>query len=249
MKSNKKNTARPLGFTLRELLILDSPDIDDGGSWDSPKAWESIFKAIWRRDQKYACKTDRPTLKQVRKSYTSVIVELCLKKKAKPYKYPLMVRWVKDMSDGHRYFDVSLYNPKYVEPKEGLKPWGCSKGEKPPEGHYNVNAARHNQHWAVSGVPWSNLIDTPVWIDDSTAAKPFGSIIAAILWELTFDGWTEKDCKKHTKWLKGRLEEAMKEIEEGKCTEIPPKKEGEWKVVIPDSVSQQIKEIMDKSAT
>ena len=46
--------------------------------------------------------------------------------------------------------------------------------------------------------------------------------------------------------IKKSIKKASKEIKEGKCIEIPPKKKGGFKVVIPDSVCENMKDIFKK---
>jgi hypothetical protein len=128
-----------------------------------------------------------------------------------------------------------------VAPPKGAKPWG---GKNPPKGHYNCNLSKHNRVFAMGFVPWSKLIDTPVI---NKAGFSNEQLLAEILWEFTFYGWTEKRVEKRIDEIEGKIKEAIKEIDAGKCVELPPKKEGGFKVVIPDSVSQQIISITNKN--
>jgi hypothetical protein len=208
-------------------------------------AWDATFKYINKKDQKWAAKCDRPSLETTTESYRKVLEELTAKPKAKPYKMPIFVRMSKDFFNKTLYVDVCFLNPKYEAPAKGLKPWGG----KPPEGHYNCNLNKHSQYFAFGWTPWSKIIDTPVELHRSVKKLSPEAILGEILWELTFNGWSEEDAEKKGKEILSRCEEAKKDIKEGKFVELPPKKKGDFKVVIPDCVQQQIKDIMDKSAT
>ena len=207
--------------------------------------WTKTFKYINKKDQRWAAKCDRPRLEVTTKSYSHVAEELSEKPKAKPYKMPILVRVSKDHFDKKPYVDVCFLNPKYEAPAKGLKPWGG----KPPEGYYNCNLTKHGQYFAFGWTPWSKIIDTPVIIHQSAKHLPPEAILGEILWELTFDGWTEEAAEKKGKDILQRCKEAEKEFKKGKFVEIPPKEKGDLKVVIPTSVQQQIKDIMDKSNT
>jgi hypothetical protein len=74
-------------------------------------------------------------------------------------------------------------------------------------------------------------------------------VVAHILWELTFDGWTEEKAAEKTKFIIGRIREAEKEVREGKCVTLPSTKKGGLSIVIPDSVNQQIMDIINKKKT
>lgn len=195
-----------------------------------------VFKYIHKKDSKYAAKCDRPSFKQVEASYLPVITELLSKPPAKPYKLPWLVKISHDPFDKKAYVDVCFLNPKYVEPPKGAKPWGCkSKKDIPPKGHYNCNDDKYNQTFAAGWVPWSKIIDTPI-VNETTL--PLDTMVAEILWEITFYGWSEEKTAVHVKEIKGKIAESLDEIKEGKCVEIPPTKKGGMKVVIPDSVSK-----------
>lgn len=154
-------------------------------------------------------------------AYSKVVKELLGKKKTKPFKYKIFVDEAEDWFDKHKYIDVSLLNPRYVEPAAGLKPWGGGPGQKIPEGHYNCNAVKHNKHFAFGSVKWSEIIDTPV-INDTDRSNE--QILGEILWELTFYGWTEKRVKKTWDVIGQRVKEAKEDVKQGRYTEILPEK-------------------------
>jgi len=185
-------------------------------------------------------KKNAPTLEQTTAAYKPVIVELQRKPKTRKYSMPILVKLSEDWFDHHKYPDVCFLNPTYVAPRKNLKPWG---GKNPPKGHYNCNLRKHSETYAMGFTPWSKIIDTPVVNEGGFSNE---QLLAEILWELTFYGWTEARVNKKTKELEKSFAAAIKESKEGKCTTLPAKKKGGFKVVIPNSVSKQIADIMKK---
>lgn len=171
--------------------------------------------------------------------------ELFSKAKVRTFKYPIVVGMNKDPVDKKKYVEVCLLNPNFVAPEKGLKPWGCKKGQIPPKGYYNVNDNCYSKYFALGFTAWSKLIDTPVIIEKSVKLHPY-EVLGEILWELTFYGWSEKQHEKEIAKITNRLKQSMKEIKKGKYIELPPKKKGGWKVIIPDSVGKQLRDILKK---
>lgn len=231
MKSNQP--PKDIKMTLRELLC---------GVIAVDRGLDQVFRYIWKKDQKNAVKCDRPTLNAVKNSYSSVVTELISKPKTRSYTLPLCVRICKDFFDKTEFVEVCFWNPKYVAPKKGLKPWGG----KPPKGYYNCNLSKHNKYFSLAWVPWSKLIDTPIFVEGKATKLPLFAILGEILWELTFYGWTEKNQKIKGDEIKAKIEEAKKDIEEGNLIEISPTKKGGLKIVIPKTVQGQLKEILKK---
>ena len=216
-------------MTLREALMLADHD--------------TVYAIIHQRDSGNAAECDRPTLAAVVKNYGSVIKELLGKPKVKAYSMPFVVAHAVDPVDRTPFVDVYLRNRRYVEPLKGKEPWGGVRGKKIPRGKYNCNLSKYNLRYSLLGIRWSKLIDTPIETKFITSPE---QIVANILWELTFDGWTEEKAAANMEILKERLKEATKEIKAGKCITLPPKKEGGMKIVIPDSVNKQIMDIINK---
>lgn len=179
---------------------------------------KKVFRLINKKDSRNIAACDRPTMEQTIMSYTKVIDELLGKPKVKPYSMPWLVEERVDYFDKKKYVDVCFLNPKYVAPAKGLKPWG---GKNPPKGHYNCNDNKYNRTFATGFVPWSKLIDTPI-INDTK--YPLERVVAEILWELTFYGWTEEQTNKRMKEIDKKLVEAMQDIKEGKGIELSFKK-------------------------
>lgn len=204
---------------------------------------DEVYRLINEKDSQNEVECDRPTLDTTVRAYTHVVEELLSKPKTKAYKLPWLIQESVDPFDGKKYADVCFLNPKYVAPKKGLKPWGGVKGKKIPKGHYNCNLNKHNKTFACGFTPWSQVIDTPIV---NEAGFPLEKVLAELLWELTFYGWTESRVKENVKEIEGRISEAVKEIKEGKCVELPPSKDGKFKIVIPDSVSKQFIDIANK---
>jgi len=218
-------------MTLRQALM--SVDLDE------------VYRLINKKDSEIEPKSKAPTLQQTVDAYTSVVKELLEKPRTRKYSMSILVHEAEDWFDKHKYADVCFLNPRYVAPPKGAKPWGGNKFPKKGK-YYNCNLNKHNKTFAMGFTSWSKIIDTPI-IND--AKYSMEKVVAEILWELTFYGWTEKKCDDHAEEIKGKLKEAMKEIKEGKCIELPPKKKGGYKIVIPDCVSKQIVDIANQLNT
>ena len=68
--------------------------------------------------------------------------------------------------------------------------------------------------------PWNKMIDTPII---NTTRLPVEDVVAAILYELTFWGWSNKQVKSKTKEILGRCKESIENIESGKSKSYTPK--------------------------
>jgi hypothetical protein len=202
---------------------------------------ELVFNHINDKDNGYITEEKVP-IKRTVDAYSKVVKELLSKKKVRPYVYKIVVNELKEVHDGEMYIDVCLLNPRYVAPTPGLKPWGGKRGEKIPKGYYNCNLTKHNDRFAIGAIGWSKLIDTHI-INKTIYSDE--RILAEILWELTFYGWSEKKVKNTWKDIDKKIKQADKEIKEGKFIEIPPKTEGGKKIVIPDSVLKQLADISE----
>lgn len=180
-------------------------------------------------------------------AYTPVVAELVRKPIVPPYAMPFIVAWCHDAvaderEPSERYVDVTLLNIAYEAPLKGLRPWGCAKNEAPPEGYYNINDSRHSKYFSLTFMKWSELIDTPVL--DESGLLPH-QILAEILWELTFSGWTEEERQDSLASIKHADDDAMKEIAEGKYIEFPLTPEEDYIVRVPDSVMEKLQEFTD----
>lgn len=131
-------------------------------------------------------------------AYKGVIIQMLLKpiKKTKAA-MPLYVSYQKEEYDGsdESYYNVSFLNLKYEEPPKNHKPWG---GSNHPEGYYNCNLNKYNKFFAVIGSNWNQLINADVILDQSAIDTNITNeqLVAEILWEITFFGFTEKKVKK-----------------------------------------------------
>jgi hypothetical protein len=204
---------------------------------------DKVYALIHKQDSGNAAECDRPSLAQCQFNYSRVVKELMGKPRVKAYSMPIMVETRIDPFDKKPFIDVFLLNTRYVEPPKGAKPWGGFRGMKVPKGKYNCNANKYSRCFSLMGVPWSKIIDTEVRIETKCTIE---KALARLLWELTFDGWTEEKVKENIAFVMDRIKEAEKEIKEGKCITFPPKKKGGLKVVIPDVVSKQFVDIINK---
>jgi hypothetical protein len=204
---------------------------------------DKVYALICKRDRGNAAACDRPTLAQTVFNYSRVVKELMGKPRVKAYSKPILVETRKDPFDKKPYIDVCLLNPRYVKPPKGAKPWGGTRGQKVPKGKYNCNADKYNRCFSLMGIPWSKLIDTDIRIETKCTLE---EAVSRLLWELTFDGWTEEKCVEKTAFIMDRIKEAEDDIKKGNCITLPPKKKGGMKIVIPDAVSKQIMDIINK---
>lgn len=204
---------------------------------------DEVYRLINTKDQSYIAECDRPSLETTVSAYSAVVQELLSKPKVRAQRMPWVVREETDYFDKQKYTDVCFLNKSYVAPKKGLKPWGGDRGKKVPKGYYNANLTKHSKYFAAGMTPWSKVIDTPIV---NEAGYSLERVVAEILWELTFYGWTEKKVESKCDEIKGRIDAAVKDIKEGKFVELPPTSEGGYKIVIPDTVSQQIIDIANK---
>ena len=172
-----------------------------------------------------------------------MVKELLAKPKVKAYSMLILVENRQDQVTRENYINVCLLNPRYTLPPKGAKPWNGGRGIKIPKGKYNCNLTKYNKYFAFIGIRWSQLIDTPV---KNEAGCSHEKCLANILWELTFDGWTEEKAVEKSESIEQCIEEADKEIKEGKCVTLPLEKKGDWKIVIPDCVSQQLIDIANR---
>ena len=219
-------------MTLREAL--QSANLDE------------VYRLINEKDQGYIAECDRPTLEQTCKAYSGVVAELLSKPSTVPYDMPWIVREATDWFDGHKYPEVCFFNPNYVKPPEGLKPWGGDGGKTPiPEGCYDCNDNKHNEFFACGFAKWSEVIDTPIINDLGCSTE---KLLAEMLWEITFYGWTEEKQGEFVAELEERLVQAKEEIQRGECMEIPPSKDGDFKIIIPDCVSTDIVNAANREA-
>jgi hypothetical protein len=204
-----------------------------------------VYALINKRDRGYAAE-DKPEIIHTQFNYSRVVKELMSKPKVKAYSMPIFVRSSIDPVDKKPFIDVCLLNPRYVIPPKGAKPWGGKRGQKMPKGKYNINLSKYNRFYSIMGIRWSKLIDTQV---QNEAGCSNEQCVANILWELTFDGWTEEKAAEKTAFILDRIKEAEEEIKKGNCITLPPKEEGGMKIVVPDIVSKQLMDIVNKVKT
>ena len=202
-----------------------------------------VYRSIYEKDQGNVAECDRPSLETTIRAYSKVVEELLSKPSVPPYEMSWIVKEEKDWYDGHKYIDVCFLNPNYIAPTEGLKPWGGDDKTPIPDGHYDCNDNKHNQYFAAGFTKWSVVIDTPIV---NGVNLPLEKMLAELLWELTFYGWTEKKQEENVAEIERRCEEAKDEVERGNYTEILPDKEGQLSIIIPDSLKEILGDIPSK---
>ena len=209
-------------MTLREALITANRD--------------KVYYFINEKDNSFQYEKKKHSLKETKKTYEKVILELLSKPRTRKYSMSWLVEETTDsfiQETEKKYIDVCFLNPRYVAPDKDLKPWG---GKNPPPGHYNCNLNKYNRTFAAGWTRWSKIIDTPIIIDVPNCS--IEKAVAEIIWEMTFYGWTEETVKVEVESLVSKIEEARKEIKAGNYTVISPRTKDGMDVVIPDSVTE-----------
>ena len=164
-----------------------------------------VYKLINKKDNSF--KENNISLESTINAYSKVIKELLSKPKTKSCGMPWCVTEAIDPYDKKKFFDVYLRNPKYIKPPKGLLPWG---GKNPPKGHYNVNLYKYSPTFSAGFTSWRKLIDNS--IDIAECSGTLERIVAEILWEITFYGWTEKSINSFKEKILGRVKKIKKEI-------------------------------------
>jgi len=214
----------------------------------SQNEFDSMIHYLFVKDSKtMSLNSETPlTIEKTNKSYKAVVDELLAIPSSTPCSFPIFISWNNEddylldgeVLTGRKYVDVGMINLNYVAPDASLKPYGCENNENPPEGHYNVNEEKHNKYYAFGLSDWSKIVDNEI-ISEITELKEY-ELLAEILWELTFYGWTSKEQENFSDMLSERVEEAKKEIEEGNCIKFPKETEKGLDVIIPDCVSRDL---------
>jgi len=184
-----------------------------------------LYASLCARDQQ---SMRNVTLESTTAAYSKVIRELSVMPKARAHRYPVIVQVYREGRES--YPDASLWNRAAVSPPKGMRPWG---GKKAPKGYYNCNLNKYNRYFALGFTPWKKMIDTPVF---NRAKLNEHELLAAILWEMTFYGWSAKQCPKAVDDLGERFKAVREEIKSGQCTVLPRGSRKGFDIVIPDSV-------------
>ena len=111
------------------------------------------------------------------------------------------------------YIDVAMKNSKFVEdPEEGLSAWGGSSKDKDdcPEGSYNCNWEGYQRVYGLSGIDLLPLLDGQIFFADQETADKLKDkdidILAAILYEFTFYGFSHASRQEFVDELKERMD-------------------------------------------
>jgi len=193
---------------------------------------------------------ENPLLREdTESSYLCVIEELMSLPNSEPKHLPFFVSWREDKYEeseevSQKFVDVCLINLQYIEPPKNLEPWGCVGDEEAPEGHYNLNEEKYNKYFGYGLTPWNELIDTEI-INEIEELKDY-EILAEILCELTFYGWTQQKQEEFSDMLEERMDQVKEEIKDGKCTVLKRENENQFDVVIPDCVKKDIEKGLNK---
>jgi len=151
-------------------------------------------------------------------AYQSIIIQMMMKpiKKLKAA-MPLYVSYEKEEVEGNdeSYYSVFLLNLNYEEPPKDRKPWA---GSNHPEGYYNFNLNKYNKFFAVLGSNWTQLINSNVIVDQSAIDTSVTNeqLVAEILWEITFYGYSEKKVNRFVNTLGKSVKAAKKSLSKKK---------------------------------
>ena len=107
--------------------------------------------------------------------------------------------------------DVCFLNNYYVD-VGNRKPWG---GEDFPEGYYNINDDKYNKFFCISS-DWSELLEKEIVIHNSVEDITDLDLLAFLIWEMTFYGFSRKEIKKFDDELKKSLKESIEEMKKEK---------------------------------
>lgn len=116
--------------------------------------------------------------------------------------------------DDDPYWSVSILNRGFEEPPKDLKPWGCTGDDLPPEGYYDCNDLKYSKFFAVTGIPWNELVHKEV-IVNCNRDFDINEIVAALIFEITFWGYTQEQCEEFLNEIKGRMDDYKEAKENG----------------------------------
>ena len=154
--------------------------------------------------------------KGCKKSYSATINEL-LSYPSCDDPYEIIVKLVTEKWGdyvGETYMDFTIKNNKFVrDPEPNLKPWGGKEDDENdcPDGHFNCNWYGHQRVYGTSGLNRAKYAWGKFILDDSVVNHDIEEILAEFLWELTFEGFLEKDSQKFWDDIKNDVDEASED--------------------------------------
>lgn len=144
-------------------------------------------------------------------AYRDVIIKLMMKP-LKKVSNSIHVSYIKDTwpdENPEMYHHVCLLNNKYEEPPQGKNPWYANN---PPIGYYNANLNKYTKFYALMGMDWISLINANVVVEESAYDTKNEILLAEILWEISFYGFTEKKVEEFVKKLNKSADSVKKSI-------------------------------------
>lgn len=115
-----------------------------------------------------------------------------------------------DFSDDW-YFKVNILNPDFVRDYPKGIAWGGREDEEfdCPHGKFNVNWKGYQKLYAISGTERANFAFSEIEISEAAWLKSsnVGFLLAEIIWELTFNGFTEKESEEFWERIIGMKDE------------------------------------------
>ena len=114
---------------------------------------------------------------------------------------------------GETYMEFTIKNNDFIrDPEPNLEPWGGGEDENDcPEGHYNCNWRGYQREYGIAGLDRAKFAWGKFILDDSVVNHDIEEILAEFLWELTFEGFLEKDSQKFWDDIKNDVDETSED--------------------------------------
>jgi len=125
----------------------------------------------------------------VYEAFDTIRIQLLAKETIKSV-YPIVIHKVKDSFDeeSKEYIDVSLKNQNYNPPPTNALPWGGNGKDPIPEGFYDANDINAHEYLGFGDTSWVECVNAEVITE---CKVDIDTIVAEVLWELTFYGFEE----------------------------------------------------------
>jgi hypothetical protein len=175
---------------------------------------DEVYRKLYRMHHRNEKTVNPANLAKLSRAYGKVVRRLLDLSKEKPA-YPIAIHRVYE-SPGRKgersaYHACSFRNPDYTPPPRGRKPWHSKSEDKDdhPDGCYNASYNGHQKYFGMDLAPWEDLVDAEVMHPKYIAAA---TVVAIVLWEITFFGFNNKKAIRKMVKLANR---AMRELEHG----------------------------------
>lgn len=124
-------------------------------------------------------------IEKIRRSYGEVCLRLVLQDNDNINKnYEVLIN-KEDLGEG-KYIYVCLLNLNY----------------QIPDANADLNDEKYNKYISLSGIPWGELVNMKISLDESCKELSNEDVLAEALWELTFFGFSEQETNQFFNSLK-----------------------------------------------